>query len=75
MEAHTLHTLYTQDRTVAVLDIKSPKDIVLRTVLVGHRAAVNVVEFDEKYIVSGSGDKTIRVCSEGGERKEASWCH
>ena len=55
--------------------MKSPKDIVLRTVLVGHRAAVNVVEFDEKYIVSGSGDKTIRVCSEGGERKEASWRH
>ena len=75
MEAHTLHTLYTQDHTIAVLDIKSPKDIVLRRVLVGHRAAVNVVDFDEKYIVSGSGDRTIKVCSGGGERKEASWCH
>jgi len=75
LEAHTLHILYTQDHTVAVLDMKSPKDIVLRRVLKGHRAAVNVVEFDEKYIVSGSGDRTIKVCSGGGERKEASWCH
>lgn len=33
----------------------------LRTVLVGHRAAVNVVDFDEKYIVSASGDRTIKV--------------
>jgi hypothetical protein len=29
-------------------------------VLEGHRAAVNVVEFDQKYIVSASGDRTIR---------------
>lgn len=42
-------------------DIKSPKDIVLRRVLVGHRAAVNVVDFDDKYIVSASGDRTIKV--------------
>ena len=27
----------------------------------GHRAAVNVVDFDEKYIVSASGDRTIKV--------------
>lgn len=50
-----------QDRTIAVWDMKSPKDIVLRRVLVGHRAAVNVVDFDEKYIVSASGDRTIKV--------------
>ena len=25
------------------------------------RAAVNVVDFDEKYIVSASGDRTIKV--------------
>ena len=50
-----------QDRTIAVWDIKSPKDIVLRRVLVGHRAAVNVVDFDDKYIVSASGDRTIKV--------------
>lgn len=30
-------------------------------VLTGHRAAVNVVDFDERYIVSGSGDRTIKV--------------
>ena len=29
--------------------------------LVGHRAAVNVVDFDDKYIVSASGDRTIKV--------------
>src|ERR1700761_1812255 len=39
----------------------SPTDINLRRVLVGHRAAVNVVDFDEKYIVSASGDRTIKV--------------
>ena len=43
-------------------DIKAPKDIVLRRVLVGHRAAVNVVDFDDRYIVSTSGDRTIKVC-------------
>lgn len=38
----------------------SPNEITLRRVLVGHRAAVNVVDFDEKYIVSASGDRTIK---------------
>lgn len=56
----SLHS-HGQDRTIAVWDMKSPKDIVLRRVLVGHRAAVNVVDFDEKYIVSASGDRTIKV--------------
>lgn len=50
-----------QDRTIAVWDMKSPSDIVLRRVLVGHRAAVNVVDFDDRYIVSASGDRTIKV--------------
>ena len=31
--------------------------------MVGHRAAVNVVDFDDKYIVSASGDRTIKVLS------------
>ena len=42
-------------------DMQSPTEINLRRVLVGHRAAVNVVDFDEKYIVSASGDRTIKV--------------
>ena len=41
--------------------MKTPSDIVLRRVLVGHRAAVNVVDFDDRYIVSASGDRTIKV--------------
>lgn len=43
--------------------MQSPTDINLRRVLVGHRAAVNVVDFDDKYIVSASGDRTIKVIS------------
>ena len=42
----------------------SPTEINLRRVLVGHRAAVNVVDFDDKYIVSASGDRTIKVGQE-----------
>ena len=37
------------------------KEIVMRKGLFGHRAAVNVVDFDEKHIVSASGDRTIKV--------------
>lgn len=29
-------------------------------ILEGHRAAVNVVEFDSSYIVSASGDRTLK---------------
>ena len=50
-----------KDRSIAVWDMQSPTDINLRRVLVGHRAAVNVVDFDDKYIVSASGDRTIKV--------------
>ena len=46
-----------------VWDMVSPTEINLRRVLVGHRAAVNVVDFDDKYIVSASGDRTIKVGS------------
>ncbi|ELT91658.1 hypothetical protein CAPTEDRAFT_148311 [Capitella teleta] len=52
-----------KDRSIAVWDVQSPTDINLRRVLVGHRAAVNVVDFDQKYIVSASGDRTIKVWS------------
>ena len=55
--------LWLQDRSIAVWDVQSPTDINLRRVLVGHRAAVNVVDFDQKYIVSASGDRTIKVWS------------
>ena len=50
-----------KDRSIAVWDMRSARDIQLRRVLVGHRAAVNVVDFDQKYIVSASGDRTIKV--------------
>ncbi|CAB1316187.1 unnamed protein product [Coregonus sp. 'balchen'] len=36
-----------KDRSIAVWDMASPTDISLRRVLVGHRAAVNVVDFDD----------------------------
>ena len=42
--------------------MRAATEINLRRVLVGHRAAVNVVDFDDKYIVSASGDRTIKVC-------------
>ncbi|VDK65740.1 unnamed protein product [Cylicostephanus goldi] len=50
-----------KDRSIAVWDMVSPREINLRRVLVGHRAAVNVVDFDDRYIVSASGDRTIKV--------------
>lgn len=55
-----------QDRSIAVWDMSgrgasASGEIPLRRVLVGHRAAVNVVDFDDKYIVSASGDRTIKV--------------
>lgn len=56
-----LSEIILQDRSIAVWDMTSQTEIALRRVLVGHRAAVNVVDFDEKYIVSASGDRTIKV--------------
>ena len=50
-----------KDRSIAVWDMVSAHKINMRRVLVGHRAAVNVVDFDDKYIVSASGDRTIKV--------------
>ncbi len=50
-----------QDRSIAVWDMVNPGEINIRRVLVGHRAAVNVVDFDQRYIVSASGDRTIKV--------------
>ncbi|VDK58150.1 unnamed protein product [Anisakis simplex] len=52
-----------KDRSIAVWDMVSPREINVRRVLVAHRAAVNVVDFDHKYIVSASGDRTIKVWS------------
>ena len=50
-----------KDRQIIVWDINSPTDIQIRRALIGHRAAVNVVDFDQRYIVSASGDRTIKV--------------
>ena len=49
------------DRSLSYLFNIFGLEIRMRKVLVGHRAAVNVVDFDEKYIVSASGDRTIKV--------------
>uniref|UniRef100_A0A3Q3VNS0 F-box domain-containing protein n=1 Tax=Mola mola TaxID=94237 RepID=A0A3Q3VNS0_MOLML len=49
--ANGLMVTCSKDRSIAVWDMASPTDISLRRVLVGHRAAVNVVDFDDKYIV------------------------
>jgi len=50
-----------KDRQIIVWDMHSPSDIQIKRTLVGHRAAVNVVDFDSRYIVSASGDRTIKV--------------
>uniref|UniRef100_A0A8C5KWV8 F-box/WD repeat-containing protein 11-like n=1 Tax=Jaculus jaculus TaxID=51337 RepID=A0A8C5KWV8_JACJA len=43
-----------KDSSIAVWDMASATDITLRQVLVGHRAAVNVADFDDKYIVTST---------------------
>jgi len=49
----------------------SPMDIYLRKVLKGHMSIVLAVDFDDRYIVSGSADNTIKVCvGEGREREK-----
>ena len=52
--------MHTQDRTVAVWDMRGPKDIVLHHVLANY-GMENAVDFDDRYIVSGSGGNIIRV--------------
>ena len=67
-----LHT-HVQDETLAVWEMISPMDIILRKVLKGHTGPVYAVDFDEKYIVSGSADRTIKVHMCGrrrGQREE-----
>lgn len=39
----------------------SPNEISLTNILIGHQAAINMVDFDDKYIVSASEDNTIKV--------------
>lgn len=38
-----------KDRQIIVWDMHSPTDIQIKRTLVGHRAAVNVVDFDHRY--------------------------
>ena len=50
-----------QDATVAVWDMTSPTQITVSKRLMGHSRNVVTVDLDEKYIVSGSLDGTIKV--------------
>ena len=50
-----------KDKTLSIWDLNGKDNFVLRGNLIGHRAAVNVVDFDERYTVSGSGDRLIKV--------------
>lgn len=50
-----------QDRSIVVWDMQFFIEINLRRVLVGYRVVVNVVDFDEKYIVFVLGDRIIKV--------------
>ena len=81
-----LHT-HVQKGSIALWDVISPMDIILRKVLEGHTGGVYAVDFDEKYIVSGSADRTIKVhklCmvgrgegggrEGGGDERERSLC-
>ena len=63
---------HVQDHTIVVWDVISPMDIILRNVLKGHTGGVYAVDFDEKYIVSGSADFTIKVrmCGRKWEKGE-----
>ncbi|KII65815.1 F-box/WD repeat-containing protein 11 [Thelohanellus kitauei] len=51
-----------KDKTLAVWKLKNEK-FELQACLKGHHAAVNAVEFDDKYIVSASGDTKVRIWS------------
>ena len=55
-------------------DFISPVDIILRKVLKGHTGFVYAVDFDEKYIVSGSSDNTIKVHMGGGGARGRGAC-
>lgn len=46
---------------IVVWELSASKEPTLRRILMGHRAAVNVVDFDSKYIVSASGDRSIKL--------------
>lgn len=50
-----------KDRFIVVWDMVFLIDIIFRRVLVGYRVVVNVVDFDDKYIVFVFGDRIIKV--------------
>ncbi|TGZ62490.1 hypothetical protein CRM22_007420 [Opisthorchis felineus] len=50
-----------EDHTVCVWKIRSPTDVRLLTSLHGHRASVVAVEFDDRFILSASGDRLVQV--------------
>lgn len=56
-----LMVICSKDRFIVVWDMVLVIDIILRRVLVGYRVVVNVVDFDDKYIVFVFGDRIIKV--------------
>lgn len=67
-EQSVLHLNFNDDRLVSCSKDKliivwrwDGYEFVKEHTLIGHKAAVNVVEFDRRYIVSASGDRTIRI--------------
>eukprot|EP00053_Salpingoeca_punica_P013704 m.123987 g.123987 ORF g.123987 m.123987 type:complete len:441 (+) comp16275_c0_seq1:361-1683(+) len=55
-----------KDHFICIWKIDSMNQYTFLRRLEGHRAAVNVVDFDGRLIVSGSGDRTIKVWTTDG---------
>lgn len=51
-----------QDRSIAIWVLHAPNNIKLQRIIFnGHSKSIYRVDFDQKYIISASGDKTIKI--------------